>query len=150
MLPHTCVTLSRTSLRSVFRWRQTSGFALRIKRVRCRCNILGAFSCSGYFEVSSAASSDLPFTYQRILSCCSRAQTHLKWARELFRSSSLGKSAIILGSLKSRRSPSVHLRHSENRTSRYPRLLSVRPGRQISYWKRYSLVFDSLVVRVAF
>ena len=41
-------------------------------------------------------------------------------------------SAIILGSLQTRRWPSVHLHHSENRTSGYPRLLSVRPGRQIS------------------
>ena len=44
----------------------------------------------------------------------------------------MAKSAIILDSLQSRRWPSVHLHHSENRTSRSPRLLSVRPGRQMS------------------
>ena len=97
----------------------------------------GRWTCTLYFDVSSAASSHLAFTYQRILHSpsCSIAQTHLKWARELCRSSSVAKSAIILDSLQSRRSPSVHLHDSENRTSRYPCLLSVHPGRQISAGK---------------
>ena len=47
VLPHTCMTLSRTSRCSAFRWGQTSGcglrFALRIERVRCRVHHLGGF-----------------------------------------------------------------------------------------------------------
>ena len=50
-------------------------------------------------------------------------------------------------SLQSRRWPSVHLHHSENRTSAHPRLLSVRVGRQISagnaallYWTVWQCV----------
>ena len=80
----------------------------------------GRWTCTLYFDVSSAASSHLAFTYQRILlsPSCSIAQTRWKWARELYRSSSVAKSAIILDSLRGRRSPSVHFHHSENRTSR--------------------------------
>ena len=56
----------------------------------------------------------------------------------------MAKSAIILDSLQSRPSPSVHLHHSENRKSRYPGLLSV-PTQADVCRKRRSLVFDSCI-----
>ena len=62
-------------------------------------NVPGGFGSCGYLDLSSAASSDWVFTRQRIL--------HFLQLFE--RSSSLTKSAIILGSLQSRRSPRVRL-----------------------------------------
>ena len=136
MLPHTCVTLSRTSLCSACRWWHTSGcglrFALRIKRVRCRFHHLGSFffvfwvlgrqqyclfgsavhvpthsfDRADAFEVGEGALSKL-VSWQRL---------RLSWI--LFR--------VVVGQA------CTYTIQKLARLACYPRLLSVRPGRQIS------------------
>ena len=60
------------------------------------------------------------------LSICSCVLSRVKWARKLFRSSALARSTIIWVSPGYRRSPRVHLHHSENRMSLCLRQLLMR------------------------
>ena len=60
-------------------------------------DILEGFTSSGYLDVTAAASLGGPFRFDVFCthSICSSVQRLLRWARELFRSSSLAKFMIV-------------------------------------------------------